>query len=552
MHTLWRELAKKYQDMNIECPDLKSISLAQWILEAGRDPSPLATDHYNFGGLKWRSEMAWYAEKVKYTAHDGTHYYCKFDSPESFIKGYWRFIDRSPYRGWRKYSDDPEDYIKFIGKIYCPHNNQYADNIINLQDEAKKLLGKFQEGVHTFSVALEVGHGPHPEGHETGASGIDTNEYRENLYRAKLIADILEDKGIDTEVIDDCKTLIDLGKMAEGFDVFVSLHLNACDSHMAQGAETFIHRNHGSDDKKLAEYIQKRVCDALKINNRGVKECGFSVLVESTPRSAACLSEAFFIDYIKTPGQIREMSKKSAYAIAEGIMDYLNSLGSSVSGGTGGTAEGTETANLPYCIFERLEGRFEGRFIIVDKDGNRTSSTARSGQPGYQSTYWDRSLSPIPPETLTVEGKYTIDLKWAPPEASDIGSMGDRFYYIKPIEIHQRNGDGKRSYIGLHSDNNYRTAIGTAGCIGIDPRPSGDSAGWSGIKEKLDELEKQGITTLPLKIQYGKKTRKKHWAQGDYDRLLKDGLVTQKSRDLSTPITWGEFAVMINRLRKKE
>ncbi len=326
MDKLWKQLAEEYSKIHIEYPGLKTITLAQWILEAGIEPSPLAVKHYNFGGLKWRSEMEGFAEKVEYIAHDGTEFYCKFDSPASFIKGYWKFIDRSPYKGWRNYTETPEDYIGFIGKIYCPSNSHYAEDVIGLKEKAESLLAGYVSGDKNLRVALEVGHGPDPDlppgKVDPGAVGAGTTEYAENLFRAKLIAGILEEKGIDTAVIDDRKNLIELSKMAKGFDVFVSLHLNAFDGKV-QGTETYIHKDCGADDKKLAEAIQKALCRDLKLTDRGVKICGFSVLVGSTPVSAACLSEAFFIDSVKTPEKIREMSKISAESIARGILNYL-------------------------------------------------------------------------------------------------------------------------------------------------------------------------------------------------------------------------------------
>ena len=75
-------------------PNLKSIVLAQWILETGRGKSSLARNHYNFGGLKWRKEMAVMARPVSYEAHDGKTEYVKFSSAENFIEGYWHFINR--------------------------------------------------------------------------------------------------------------------------------------------------------------------------------------------------------------------------------------------------------------------------------------------------------------------------------------------------------------------------------------------------------------------------------------------------------------------------
>ena len=54
---------------------LKTIVLAQWILESGRGKSSLAVNHFNFAGLKWRKEMKSFATAVNYGAHDGLTQY---------------------------------------------------------------------------------------------------------------------------------------------------------------------------------------------------------------------------------------------------------------------------------------------------------------------------------------------------------------------------------------------------------------------------------------------------------------------------------------------
>lgn len=121
-------------------PDLKTIVLAQWIFESGRGSSDLAKIHYNFGGLKWRSEMKGVATPVSYKAHDGRTNYCKFESAIDFIKGYWAFIGRAPYKGWKKHQSDPENYLRFIVKKgYCPDNG-YVNQVLSLQGEARSLL----------------------------------------------------------------------------------------------------------------------------------------------------------------------------------------------------------------------------------------------------------------------------------------------------------------------------------------------------------------------------------------------------------------------------
>lgn len=153
MSELLDRLVKTYAETDIEFPHLKEITLAQWMLESGRGTSRLATDHLNFGGLKWREEMQGFATPVEYDAHDGRENYCKFDNLEQFIRGYWRFIERSPYQGWRDHINPAEEFIEFIGPIYAGDRN-YVSKVLNLHSEAKQLFAS-------------VGHEEH---HHTGTS----------------------------------------------------------------------------------------------------------------------------------------------------------------------------------------------------------------------------------------------------------------------------------------------------------------------------------------------------------------------------------------------
>lgn len=125
--------------MDIKYPQLKPVTLAQWMLESGHGTSKLATEHLNFGGLKWRNEMHGFATKVQYQAHDGLDDYCKFASLQDFIKGYWQFIGRPPYAGWESHVANGRDYIRFIGPTYCPASN-YSNKVIALLPEAERLL----------------------------------------------------------------------------------------------------------------------------------------------------------------------------------------------------------------------------------------------------------------------------------------------------------------------------------------------------------------------------------------------------------------------------
>ena len=71
LNPLFKDLVDRYMGAGIKYPQLKAITAAQWLLESSRGNSSLSQTHYNFGGLKWRSEMQGYACKVRYTALGG-------------------------------------------------------------------------------------------------------------------------------------------------------------------------------------------------------------------------------------------------------------------------------------------------------------------------------------------------------------------------------------------------------------------------------------------------------------------------------------------------
>jgi len=132
-------LVDVYVGEDIRHPQLRAVTLAQWMVESGRATSKLAREHYNFGGLKWRNEMTPFATRILYEAHDGTDYYCKFATIESFVNGYWAFLNRAPYSGWEEHVASGEDFIRFIGPIYTPKAS-YPGDVLALVPEAEALL----------------------------------------------------------------------------------------------------------------------------------------------------------------------------------------------------------------------------------------------------------------------------------------------------------------------------------------------------------------------------------------------------------------------------
>jgi N-acetylmuramoyl-L-alanine amidase len=313
---LLKQLAQLYSQKNIQHPHLKEVSFAQWLLESGRATSALATEHNNFAGLKWRPEMEPFATRVKYTAHDGEDFYCKFATVESFINGYWAFINRSPYAGWEEHSSSGADYIRFIGPKYTPTAG-YADKVLQLVPEAKTLLdsvagsGPTNGGGSTTTttptpipttlptlgtIVLDPGHGgtgPKLGGsssnNATSASGV--LEKQLTLEFCTILKDsltqIAAEKNKQIKVVltrTEDKNLSIRNRAAVAgehkADLFICLHFNGMDDDTIRGVETYYKANGNmnlSADIDFANAVNKSLFDSLKsidskARNRGVKK----------------------------------------------------------------------------------------------------------------------------------------------------------------------------------------------------------------------------------------------------------------------------------------
>lgn len=135
------ELVDAYRSMPTEFEGLKPVTVAQWMLESERGNSGLAREHRNFAGMKWRPEMKPYAKRVLYKAPTEKAYFCSFASPGKFVEGYWAFLERKPYAGWREHAADPGDFIAFIGPTWSTDKG-YVGKVEQLLAEAVALLGQ--------------------------------------------------------------------------------------------------------------------------------------------------------------------------------------------------------------------------------------------------------------------------------------------------------------------------------------------------------------------------------------------------------------------------
>ena len=317
---LLNRLALLYSQENTRYPHLKEVTLAQWMLESGRGTSELAKQHYNFGGLKWRPEMAPYATKISYEAHDGKDWYCKFPTIESFINGYWAFINRSPYSGWEENAGTGEKYINYIGPIYTPTAG-YAKKVLNLVPEAKALLESFNVNGNSNNststaqpttsttatssaaisalpslgtIVIDPGHGGEAK---LGGSSANNAISVSGVKEKKLTLDfclILQDalvkeaakkskqiKVVLTRTSDKNVTIRDRAGFAaqNKANLFLCLHFNGSDNPNTRGVETFFRaKSNGNpnlaDDIDFATAVQKSLFDSLKSIDNKAKDRG--------------------------------------------------------------------------------------------------------------------------------------------------------------------------------------------------------------------------------------------------------------------------------------
>jgi hypothetical protein len=126
---------------------LKEITLAQWLLESARATSKLAKEHKNFAGLKWRSEMTPFAtaKDIQVPSEPPPPIeFCFFADIDKFLRGYWKFLTRSPYKGLEDNTKTPENFIGFIQSKGFAADISYVTKVLRLLPEAHDLLAKAQ------------------------------------------------------------------------------------------------------------------------------------------------------------------------------------------------------------------------------------------------------------------------------------------------------------------------------------------------------------------------------------------------------------------------
>ena len=345
----WNDFVQVLASTNIEFEHLKVAQLAQAILESGWGKSELFKLHANPFGMKYRQEIHT-ALPVKYEAHDEIDIYCNFATLEDAVKGYWIFIDRPVYSGWRNNSATPEDFIRFIafaGYIGGPFDGteadrerkeEYINKILNLIPDAEKLLENADSSPiekpiwKNKGVMLEVGHGKNPNGWEPGAVGVNgVREHDLNWIAASSAKNVLDEAGVPCIITDfggvNGKGFYDIGKTAANYDVFCSIHHNSA-TRNAQGAEALVHYTKGdAEDLELSSLMSAEIAKELGIRDRiangrnSRQKLGVLSGAEDTNVRVSVLAELYFIHV--PVSDTKDWSTRGGEAIARAILKWL-------------------------------------------------------------------------------------------------------------------------------------------------------------------------------------------------------------------------------------
>ena len=207
-----------------------------------------------------------------------------------------------------------------------------------------------------LTIVIDPGHGGRDPGATVMHNGTQIRESDLVLDVSLRVRDLLNQAGINVSLTRERDVYVSLADRARHAnqleaDLFVSVHANAFSNTTVNGIETFFfgtaagrsaQEHHGidaalitgfsssnriQDSRLLAEKIQARLLERLRLNDRGVRQGNFHVIRETN--MAAVLTEiGFLTSSVDRPIIISEDGRNQAAAgIYLGILDYLAAQG---------------------------------------------------------------------------------------------------------------------------------------------------------------------------------------------------------------------------------
>lgn len=256
--------------------------IAQACLESGYGTSELAINANNFFGLKYRQNRfttcsGIYNKIGSEQNADGSYVsssmqWAKFNSIEDCVIGYFDFINNARYENLKGITD-AKTYLETIKSDGYATSLKYVQNVMNVitSNNLTKYDKKNEEVVEMkqLKVMIDAGHAG-----KYNRSTTNTKYYEsETMWKlANYLKSSLELKGVKADLtkksLEDDPSLSERGKKSKGYDLFISLHSNACATESVDYPVSLVYQNLDWTDiddksielgKKLANLVQEEM-----------------------------------------------------------------------------------------------------------------------------------------------------------------------------------------------------------------------------------------------------------------------------------------------------
>lgn len=169
-------------------------------------------------------------------------------------------------------------------------------------------------------ILINAGHGGSDCG-AVGKSGLQ--EARVNLNVAKRVQKYLADRGIESVIYQQKKSLNEIIKIenAIDFEFGVSIHCNAATDRNANGVEVLYYPT-SRKGKELAQCIQNQLVKKTGLRDRGIKPRSDLGFLRRT-KSVCVLVECAFISNEKEEQMLKDNYSLFAQGITLGIVDWM-------------------------------------------------------------------------------------------------------------------------------------------------------------------------------------------------------------------------------------
>ncbi|MBQ2645665.1 N-acetylmuramoyl-L-alanine amidase, partial [bacterium] len=174
-------------------------------------------------------------------------------------------------------------------------------------------------------IIIDPGHG----GNDPGAMRNNVLEKDITLEIAKLVVRKLKQQGATVYMTRNDDTFVSLNDRVvfsnnKKPDIFVSVHINACENESVHGIETHYFKE---DSLDFAKHVHKSIILRINDKDRGILKSRFYVIRNTD--MPAILLELGFISNEEERKLMQTPEKQNAFAdaITEGIINYFKNMG---------------------------------------------------------------------------------------------------------------------------------------------------------------------------------------------------------------------------------